>query len=122
MSILCVSSFYIPNVSSSIKISKRDLEDELQLADCDMEDYADIDFPLESRITDFWTLNFSYKKLTISVEIANIDNNELQEAIKTNLGHLYDLSFSDKMLGNKISYENMTKLLMKQLITKLKFK
>ena len=52
MSIQCVSNFYIPNVSSSIKISKRDLENELQLADCDMEDDADIDFPLESGITD----------------------------------------------------------------------
>ena len=87
-----------------------------------MEDDADIDFPLESGITDFWILNNSYKELNISAEIANIDNNELQEAIKTNLEHLYDLGFSDKMLGNKISYENMTQLLMKQLITKLIFK
>ena len=51
MNIQCVNNFYIPNISSSIKILKRDLEDELELANCDMEDDADIDFLLESEIT-----------------------------------------------------------------------
>ena len=53
MSFQCISSFYLPNVSSSIKNSKRDLKDKLQLEDCDIEYDADIDFPFLSGITDF---------------------------------------------------------------------
>ena len=84
MSIQLVSNFYVPNVSSSIKIMKKDFKDQTQEADCEMKEETKHDIQLEFGITDFWTLNASYKNLTIFAEIANIDNKELLNAIKLN--------------------------------------
>ena len=95
MSIQCLSNFYLPNVSSSIKITKRDLEDQFQATDNEMKEDSKNDLLLESGITDFWTLNSSYKNLVISAEIVNIDNRGLQQEIKLNLENWYGLNLKD---------------------------
>ena len=46
-----------------------------------MKENSKNDLLLENGITDFWTLNSSYKNLVISAEIVNIDNRGLQQEI-----------------------------------------
>ena len=105
MSIQHVGNFYVPNVSSAIKIMKKDLKDQTQEEDCEMKEESNQYIQLEFGITDFWTFNASYKNLVISAEIANIDNKELLNTIKLNLMNLYDFNFRDEILWDSILNE-----------------
>ena len=48
-----MSNFYVPNVSSAIKIMKKDLKDQTQEEDCEMKEESNQYIQLEFGITDF---------------------------------------------------------------------
>ena len=91
-----ISNFYTPNISTAVKIVKKNLDEPLPNIDQEMMEDNESYLMLDSGITDFWTINNSYKKLIESSEIAGKNNKELQKSLGAKLESLYNSKFGYK--------------------------